>query len=173
MLYNSRTPARLAFVFATTLVLLVGGSALAFDGFTVGAGTSLPYRGLLVLNATAVQPIVDFERHFEHEEEALQLSARADVSYGVGLGLPALAAGAVLSSAGSYEIERYLGISSGISFAGNNLADPALGLLFYGGVRLPVTSGLHSAVEVQLAATGYATVPSVNLALEYTFGGGK
>ena len=146
----------------------LAGSGLAYGGFTVGLTTNLPPQGAFVVNARAVYPFLELQ----HQQELLQVSGRADVSYGLGLGLPAVAVSGVLSSHGypHSPVERYLGAGAGVSFTPDG---PLVAALFFTGARVPVVSSLHGVVEVQLVTTGSITVPSVSLGLDYSFGGSR
>ena len=142
------------------------GTGLAYNGLTIGLSTNLPPRGAFTVTARAVYPMLELQ----HQQEKLQFSARSDLSYGFGIGSPALAVSGILSSHGHTHspIERYVGAGAGISFTGDG---PLVAALFFTGARIPVTAGLHGVIEVQVASTGRMTVPSVSLGLDYSFGG--
>lgn len=150
-----------------TVVLLSSGSAIGYGGFTVGLSGGVPTGGPYVLNVRAVQPFAGATL----SGTPLSFSARADLATLLSFDtVPAVGIG-VVTSATAEGIERYMGVGGGVSPAGDADAGASWSVYGLAGYRVPITSGLHGALEVQIARTALFTAPRVGLALEYTFGG--
>lgn len=153
---------------AVCLLALTAPSALAYDGFTLGLGSVLPYRGAPVLNVRAAYPLTEFDR----SSETIGAAVRADAAYAFGVdSLPALAVSAVLSSdSGSSIVERYLGVGGGLAFTGAGATGPAVSLVAFSGVRVPVVARLHLFAEGFVSIAPDLVVPTFGLGLEYSLG---
>ncbi|UCH24967.1 MAG: hypothetical protein JSV66_13585 [Trueperaceae bacterium] len=161
-------------LFTCWLLLLTGlGTALAYDGFSLGIFGSTSVGGSAVLNARAVYPLSELPI----PGEPLQLSVRADVSQALTSGsLPAIAASVLLSGRDPIDptIETYLGLGTGLSFVPSPLQGPLVSFQLFTGARVPLAERLHGVVELNLSGSGTDFLaPSIGLGLEYRLGGSQ
>ena len=154
---------------AVIVLLLTAGATLAYDGPTAGLEVGIPNGGSVVLDARAVMPLLDFPV----QEQSVQFSARADLSYAIPAGgLPSLSASGIVSTVVGPEffgLEPYLGAGVGLGFVAQGTVLTLHGLA---GVRLPVAGGLFLVTEGQVTGgSGGLLGLGVGLGFEFSFGG--
>lgn len=148
------------------LLMLLSTSALAIDGFTIGAGLGLPSAGAVPINVRASYPVYTFQLN----EQPVDLRARLDVTTASSFNsIPTFAVSAVAIAAEG-DAYPYVGVGGALSFVP---LDPTITLFsaqFLLGVQVPFRSGFSGSLEGALATNAYVTSAQLTLAVDYTFG---
>lgn len=140
-------------------ILLLGGSAFAYDGFTVGLQAGV-HRNYVGYNVHAVVPLTSFSLG----TEPTRFSLRADFAAG---DLLYVGAGAVLSGTGS-GLQPFASVGAGAAFWADR---PQLSFQGIIGVRVPLYQRLYAVTQVHLhlgTVRGQA-LPGFGIGLEYSF----